>query len=188
MNTRKIVFSALFTALTCTATTMIKIPTPTMGYIHPGDALVLLSGLLLGPLWGGLSAGIGSMFADFFSGYLSYAPATFLIKALSAAVASHTFHNLRKRFLESSEKNILPFVAASGLLGEIIMVLGYFLFDIFLMAAATSNPLSSGSIAAGFTASLSGVPFNIIQGLFGMILSAILYPILRKNLRHYRES
>ena len=45
--------SALFAALACVATMIIKIPTPgTSGYIHPGDAIVILSGAILGPVWG----------------------------------------------------------------------------------------------------------------------------------------
>ena len=60
MNTKKQVFTALLCALTCIATMIIKIPTPGMGYIHPGDALVLLCGFLLGPVPGALAAGIGS--------------------------------------------------------------------------------------------------------------------------------
>ena len=64
-NLKKLVMAALFAALTCVATMSIRIPTPgTNGYIHPGDALVILSGVILGPGWGLLSAGIGSAMAD----------------------------------------------------------------------------------------------------------------------------
>ncbi len=77
-KTKKLVLAALMCALTCVATMVIRIPTPTMGYIHPGDALVLLCAFLLGPVPGALAAGIGSMLSDLFSGYLSYVPATFI--------------------------------------------------------------------------------------------------------------
>ena len=44
-NLKKIVMTALFAALSCVATMSIHIPTPgTGGYIHPGDAVVILSG------------------------------------------------------------------------------------------------------------------------------------------------
>lgn len=40
--------TALFAALACVATMSIRIPTPgTGGYIHPGDAIVILSGVVL---------------------------------------------------------------------------------------------------------------------------------------------
>ena len=40
--------TALFAALACVATMSIRIPTPgTGGYIHPGDAIVILAGIIL---------------------------------------------------------------------------------------------------------------------------------------------
>ena len=69
-NLKKIVMAALFAALACVATMSIRIPTPgTNGYIHPGDAIVILSGVVLGPVWGLLAAGIGSAMADLLGGY-----------------------------------------------------------------------------------------------------------------------
>ena len=79
--------------MTCVATMIIKIPTPTFGYIHPGDGFVLLCGVVLGPLPGALAAGIGSMFSDIFSGYVTWAPATFIIKALTGGIAGLLFHH-----------------------------------------------------------------------------------------------
>ena len=56
-QTKKIILAALFAALTCAATMSIQIPTPgTGGYIHPGDAIVILSGVILGPAYGFLAA------------------------------------------------------------------------------------------------------------------------------------
>lgn len=51
-NIKKLVTAALLAAMTCVATMIIKIPTPTFGYIHPGDGFVLLCGVVLGPLPG----------------------------------------------------------------------------------------------------------------------------------------
>ena len=44
-NIKKLVTAALLAAMTCVATMIIKIPTPTFGYIHPGDGFVLLFGV-----------------------------------------------------------------------------------------------------------------------------------------------
>ena len=78
--TKTIAVTAMFAALTLLATSVLKIPTPTMGYIHIGDAFVLLSGICLGPIYGGLAAGIGSALADLLGGYVAWVPGTFLIK------------------------------------------------------------------------------------------------------------
>ena len=74
-KTKKIVMTALFAALACVATMSIRIPTPgTSGYIHPGDAIVILSGIILGPAYGFLAAGIGSCMADLLGGAVSATP------------------------------------------------------------------------------------------------------------------
>ena len=87
-NLKKIIMSALFAALACVATMSIRIPTPgTGGYIHPGDAVVILSGIVLGPLWGLLAGGIGSALADLLGGYFIYVPITFIIKGMVALTA-----------------------------------------------------------------------------------------------------
>ena len=58
-KTLKLVIAALLAAMTCVATMVIKIPlTATGGYINLGDCIVVLSGILLGPLYGGLAAGL----------------------------------------------------------------------------------------------------------------------------------
>lgn len=181
MKTRKIIFTALFAALTCVATMIIKLPTPTMGYIHPGDAIVLLSGLLLGPWYGGFAAGLGSMLADLFGGYLSYAPATFLIKFLTAVIACVLYKSLKKVL-----GKVAPVIIA-GTAGEAFMVIGYFLFEIFMLTLATGAGLNATSLTAGITSSASGIPFNIVQGIFGVIIATILYPILERIFQSMEE-
>ena len=82
-HTKTLVLTALFAALCCVATMSVRSPTPgTGGYIHPGDAIVILSGVVLGPLYGFLAAGIGSCMSDLLGGYLTYVPITLLIKGL----------------------------------------------------------------------------------------------------------
>lgn len=173
-KTRKLIFAALFAALTCVSTMIIKIPTPTNGYIHPGDGFVLLSGLLLGPLWGSLAAGIGSALSDLIGGYFIYVPATFAIKALTALVGYFVFHFLHKLIKSGTD---LPQLIISGIFGESVMVAGYFLFEIFTLATLNGSSTSAAAIAAA----ASIIP-NIVQGVFGVIISSILYPILRKKL------
>ena len=88
-KTRKLVTAALLAALTCVATMVIKIPSPLHGYLNLGDGVVLLAGWVLTPGYGFLAAGLGSALADLISGYLIYAPATFLIKGLIKAEIGH---------------------------------------------------------------------------------------------------
>ena len=173
LTTKKIVLSALMAALTCVGTMIIKVPTPTNGYIHPGDGFVLLSGLLLGPVWGGLAAGIGSALSDLIGGYFIYVPATLIIKGLTAIVAYFTFKAVSRI---SIKFNLLGLIISS-IAGELVMVFGYFLFEIFMLSVVNGTSLS-----AGFIASLAGIIPNLIQGLFGVIIASLLYPLLKKAL------
>lgn len=175
-QTKKLILASLFAALTCVATMIIHFQTPTMGYIHLGDAMVLLCGALLGPLYGSLAAGIGSMLADLFSGYVTYAPATFIIKALTACIAA----GLSKELLIFwKQKRLSISMIIAGCVGEAFMVVGYFFFEIFLLGATSNNLFTKAGFAAGIASAASGVPFNVVQGIFGVIISAILFPILR---------
>jgi uncharacterized membrane protein len=55
MNSRKnttkiLVISAMFAALTCVATMIIKVPSPLNGYVNLGDSIVLLAGGIIAEL------------------------------------------------------------------------------------------------------------------------------------------
>lgn len=171
-KTKKLILSALMAALTCVGTMIIKVPTPTMGYIHPGDGFVLLSGLLLGPLWGFLAAGVGSALSDLIGGYFIYVPATFIIKGLTALVAFLVFRGFSK--LSNTKTQVVALIG-SGVAGEAVMVAGYFLFEIFMLAIVNQTTLSAGVIA-----SLAGIIPNIIQGIFGVVIATILHPLLKR--------
>lgn len=58
-RTRMVVMAAAFAALACVATMVVKVPSPTGGYMNLGDTVVLLGGYLLGPAWGALAGSIG---------------------------------------------------------------------------------------------------------------------------------
>jgi len=164
---KRLVIASMLAALSCVATLIIQIPSPTQGYLHLGDAVVLLCGWLLGPLWGALAAGIGSMLADIFSGYALYAPATFLIKAAVAAIAC-----LLQRAIAAGLKRwqILSLLL-SALCAEIVMVLGYFAFE--------------ATVVGYGWAALTGVPANVVQASFGIIVGTVLMHILDRI--HLRE-
>ena len=157
-NTGKLVMAAMLAALTCVATMIIKIPSPLKGYLNRGDCVVLLSGWMLTPGYGFLAAGFGSALADIFSGYVMYAPATFVIKGLMALIAYYGYQMLHKKF-NTSISNVV-----SGILAEILMVLGYFVFEGFLY---------------GFGPSVVNIPANTVQGIAGLILGCVLVKMLR---------
>lgn len=157
---QKYVITSLFAAVTCIATLVVHIPIPaTKGYINIGDCFVIMGGIMLGPLFGMFSAGVGSALADIISGCIYYAPATFIIKALMAVVSYFIYNSLKKK------KNAAFII--SGLVSEIIMVLGYLLVEAFIFKYGK--------------AAIAEVPINLIQGAAGIIMSFLLMTAIEKN-------
>ena len=158
-KTKKIVVAALIASLTCVATMLIKIPSPLKGYLNLGDGIVLLAGWLLSPGYGFAAAGLGSALADLLSGYVVYAPVTFLIKGAMALVAFFCFRWMSKFF------GRLPSRIVGGILAELLMIGGYFVFEGFLY---------------GFAPSVINIPANAVQGVAGIILGVLLIKIFEK--------
>ena len=95
----RIIYTSLFAAIICVVTIYPQIHVyATGGYIHMGDAVLLVAAWLLGPVYGMLAAGIGSTMADIFSGYVLYAPATLVIKSLVALVAALLIKSIKYIF------------------------------------------------------------------------------------------
>lgn len=158
-STKQVVYIGLFAALVCVATLSIQLPTPTGGYIHLGDGVVILSGILLGPVAGGLAAAIGSMFADILTGYFVFAPATFAIKGLAAIICSLLYYTFAKHLPRQMK------ILISSVVAGVIVTGGYFVFEIFIKGA----PIA-----------ILGIPANILQSIGGILLSSIFVPLFLK--------
>lgn len=160
----RLVYTALFTALTTVATLVIQVPSPMSGYVNLGDAMVLLSAWILGPVYGTAAAGIGSMLADLLSGYAYYAPGTLVIKCLMAFVAAQVFLVLKDKVKGKHFAKVV-----SGLLAEIIMVVGYFGYAGLILGNGLSAALS--------------IPGNLVQGGFGIVVSTVVYLALSQVIK-----
>lgn len=158
-KTKKLVTTALMTALVCVATLIIKIPSPLKGYLNLGDCIVLLAGWILSPAFGFFAAGFGSALADLISGYVLYAPVTFVIKGLMALVAYIISKQLGKKIGKFSSRLV------GGILAEILMVLGYYIFE---------------GACYGFIPSAVNIPANCIQGVAGLVIGLVLIQIFEK--------
>ena len=158
-KTKKIVMAALMAALACAATMIIKIPSPLKGYLNLGDCIVLSAGWMLSPAYGFLAAGLGSALADIFSGYAIYAPASFIIKGLMALIAFYGVKLLRRGLGD------LPSRMISGAVAELMMILGYFIFE---------------GLMYGFGPSLVNIPANGIQGIAGLVFGIALARVFKR--------
>ena len=162
-HTRRLVTAALFAAI-CFGMTMVSVPLPMVGYGNLGDCFVLLSAWLLGPLWGAAAAGLGTALANLALGYGLYAPATLVIKALMAVAAYYVGRLLSGRATRMGRR-LLAYVLAA-VMGELIMIGGYFVYESILygMAAATGSLLGNG-----------------MQALAGIVMSTVLMTLIGEN-------
>lgn len=159
---RRLTLAAIFAALICVATMVIQIPSPMSGYVNLGDAFVLLAAFLLSFPYGAAAAGIGSALADVFTGYLHYAPGTFVIKGGMAIAAGLIYSLCRRKKIPTAVSAVL-----AGVTAEAIMVLGYFLYAWLL--------LGKGLAAA------SSIPGNVVQGIVGCTAAVLLSVVLEKK-------
>lgn len=154
---RKMVLAAMLAALVTAATMVVRIPSPTNGYVNLGDCFVLLAGWLLGPWYGAAAAGIGSMLTDLLSGYVYYAPVSLLVKGLDAFVAAKIYAAMHKR---------CGALVVSGMAGELLMAAGYFGYTALLLGK-------------GLTAALS-IPGNLVQGALGIAVGSLLMVLAKR--------
>lgn len=157
--------SAMFAAIVCIATMVIRIPiAATGGYVNIGDTAVLLSAWILGNPYGAAAAALGSALADILSGYVIYAPATAIIKFAMAWLGFVVCRAM-------TDKNVHRFAVylVSSIVAELIMIAGYFLFE------STFMGYGMGAVAA--------IPGNAIQAAVSLILANALIQVLSGVLR-----
>ena len=181
LSIRDVVMAAAFAALTLLATFILKIPTPTFGYVHIGDTFVILAGVILGPALGALAAGIGSALADLLGGFAAWAPGTFVIKFLSALVCAVVFRALTLK--RQKKIAVIPAIIIAGIIGEIVMVIGYFFYNVIIVTLAAGGE-NSASLMSAFSLSVAEIPFNLVQGAIGLILGTALAPVFLKIFRY----
>ncbi|MEM0489213.1 MAG: ECF transporter S component [Candidatus Bathyarchaeia archaeon] len=126
LKAKDIAVTCIFTALVCIATISFTIYVPsTRGYFNIGETMIYVAALLFGPLIGGVSGGLGSMFADLLLGYYHYAPATLVIKAIEGFVVGFISRKGITLASKGNKRSWQAFSIASGILtGSLIVIVG----------------------------------------------------------------
>lgn len=154
----QLALGGMLAALILVATSFFKLPVSiTQGYIHLGDGFILLGAALLGNTTAIIAAALGSALADLLGGYTMYILPTFLIKGAVAVVAVACFAKERPMWIR-----ILGMVIA-----EAVMMLGYFVAEWLVLGY-------------GLAAAAGAVFPNVVQGLSGVIIGAVLFPLIKR--------
>ena len=181
-NVLSISIIGIFAALICVLTMIISIPIPaTQGFINIGDAGVMFTGLIFGPFIGGIAGGVGSALADIFLGYVIYAPATLIIKGLEGFLIG-IIANPKYYYMKLNYRDFLAVVV-----GGLVMVFGYFIYEIFLwgFASALYEVILNGIIQFGVAGVISlllilSVRKSIVQS-FPQVFDKIFITIETEN-------
>ena len=141
---------------------------------HLGNVMCALSGLLLGPWWGGLAAGIGSAIFDLFDPLrVMEAPITFLTKGVYGVVAGAVYFKAFK-----GRSNYVNEAVASALAAVSYIVLYLaksFFYNGLLIKGLTAD--------AAWLAVLERIPNSVFNGVVAVIFAPILGVALHKALK-----
>ena len=161
--------TALMTGLVLAVTFVFSIPISVAGQVFDGgDIMIFIAAWTFGPMVGGIAGGIGSAASDaLMPSTAGFVPFTLVIKGLEGFAAGY----LARRF---PSKLKISWIVAST-----IMVGGYFVTNLFLIAALYG---SNSSLNPGVFSSLLELPFDIAQVTAGGIIARPVSRYLKKAL------
>lgn len=174
----RIVFAGVMAAIICVITTF-RIPLG-QSKVHFANSMCLLSGLLLGPVWGGTAAGLGSAIYDVLLGGYSFFDAliTFVSKFAMAWVTGILYQKwVLSREEKSWKENLLPLIV-SCVLGALTYVALYmlktWLFKLYV------EPVPVDTIPGIMVAKL--IP-SLINAAFAVVTAPIFFHAVRPALK-----
>lgn len=143
-----------------------SIPIGEVSRVHLGNGFCVLSGLLLGPVAGGLSAGFGAFFFDLTNPlYAKEAFITFMMKFVIGFIAGSLFSIVRHQ--KSKLRLVLSAVVASFSYIPIYLLKGFISDHFFLR-------LSSETIALKMLTKLTASTTNAVCAV---VVAVILFPV-----------
>ncbi|MDO4549090.1 MAG: ECF transporter S component [Clostridia bacterium] len=173
----RMVFTALMAAIVFVTTMFLKIEIPTpagLTMLKVANVFCLFGGMLLGPVYGGLAAGIGSMLFDLSNpSYAASAPFTLVFFFMMGFVCGLISHAGGKRGLDVKQ-NAIGAVAGSA---------AYFVLNIgksIILLVMAGSALWPAIIANSTKMITSGVNAGIAI-VFSTILAKPLMAALDKN-------
>ena len=184
ISTKKIVVTALMAALTVAGSAIrVTLPIDIAGTtsFHLGNIMCALGGLLLGPWYGALAAGIGSMLYDFTNPlYIAESWITLLTKGAYGLVAGLVFLGAAKLFRKQESAVWVAYVRAA-----IASAAGAVTYAVlYLLKSYLKGILVSGlTHDAALLALAAKLPATIFNGVVAIIFAPILIVAIKAALK-----
>ncbi len=163
VSTTDVTVSGLLIALVFVATEFVNIRLPISvngGLIHFGNAMLFVSAILFGRKKGALAGAFGMGLFDTVSGWMAWAPFTFIIRGIMGYIIGTIANNKNKN------GSSFLYNLTAILVGGIWMMMGYYLTEVILYG----NWLSP----------MTSITGNIIQIAIGAVVGLPLVSALRK--------
>lgn len=149
-TTRKLALIAILIALTVSLSLLFIIPIPaTKGFMTLCEVGIYTSAILLKNPAGLAVGGLSGLLIDLLSGYPQWCLFSLIIHGLQGLTAGYL----------TSKKNTRLQIILALFISSLIMIIGYFLATSFLF---------------GWPAGFASIPGNIIQNIFGIIVTVPL--------------
>ena len=147
------------------------------------NILCALSGILLGPWWGFLAAGLGSAIYDLtYPAFVMEAPITFFTKGMYGLVAGLVLHLVFVKLLKKERDSYGAQIVATA-----CAAVGY------LLIYSVKNFFYNGMLVEGYTTAvpcwtvvIAKIPATLVNGALAVIFAPILGVALRKALKRAR--
>lgn len=165
--------TGLMGALVYVATMFFKVEIPVGAdrtMIGFANVFCVLSGLILGPFYGGIAAGVGSFLFDLTGGWFSSAGITLITKGLMAVICGVIAWSGKR---EPASVSRLVVAAVSGSLGYCIMYLAYSFFKLMVAGSTPEAAAIAMLTKAGATFLNAAVADIIAVPLFLTIRTAL---------------
>lgn len=171
----RIVLWGLFAALVFVGS-QISVPIPVaigdVTRIHLGNIFCLLSGFILGPVGGGLAAGVGSALYDMTNpAYIASAPFTFAFKFLLAAVCGWVAYAGGKK---GTDHRLNIIAAVCGSVTYMILYLG---------KSFISGLLIGSELGAVLTSLATKAVTSSVNAIIATVVSVPLYAVIHMALK-----
>lgn len=183
-SARKIALIGIFAALSYIGFQFLRIDIPVGAQktaFHLGNVFVMIAAIILGGFSGGLSGAIGMTIADMTSGYMTSAPATFLLKLGIGIVVGLVAKRLKVGQEEDRTKRLVKLTLSAGA-GAIFNIIAdpfvRYLFNLYLYQI-------QGDLAAKLAA-ISSIT-TIVNAIMAVVVSVIICEAIRPSLKKMQK-
>lgn len=157
----------------------ITLPTSGKSMISLGNVFCIFSGLILGPIYGGLAAGLGGFLYDILKSWADTCVLTFVTKFVMAFVCGLIAWGIHGKLLNSSDpqKKQLPRVIAAAVIGSLCYSV------LYLTHGVIEGVLIGNTADALQTIMTVKLGVTITNGIIADIIAVPLFYVIRTALK-----